>query len=285
MPGGGMENRPNPDGYVYDRLPICLLKDDRGRPVCLLFSISTHPSMITGWEISAEYCGAATRALDKRLGAVCSMFLQGVAGDSKPSVIGRGGVDRWQPGTWDLMEEAGGMVAREVNGALNAGLKRVEPDLRTASVEMKWPLEPAPPKSYFEQIVAGPRPESKSKDVRYMWAAKVIERIERGDTLPASVTLTAHGVRLGDGLRIFGMEGEAVGQWGKFVEDFYSGGVTFPLGYTDGTGLYLPTSKMLPEGGYEVVSYWEYGLPSSLAPGMEREVLRALTELRDQGIA
>ena len=102
--------------------------------------------------------------------------------------------------------------------------------------------------------------------------------------LPTSVTLTAHGVTLGKGLRIFGIEGEAVGDWGYFIEPLYEGGVTFPIGYTDGQGLYLPTSAMVPEGGYEASSAWEYGFPSNLAAGMEDPVKKAFEELKGRGI-
>jgi hypothetical protein len=281
---GRIENRPNPGGYVYDKLPLCLLKDREDKPVCLLFSISTHPSMMSGFQISAEYPGVAMRLLDEHLGTTASLFLQGVGGDSKPRVIGEG-VDRWQPGTWELMEEAGGMVAREVIEALNEGLSRVTPDLQTASVEMEWALDEAPPRSEFEAIVANTKPGDRPKNVRYLWAAKTIERLERGDTLPSSVPLTAHGVKLGEGLRIVGIEGEAVAGWGRYLDRYYSGGITFPLGYCDGTGLYLPTSEMLPGGGYEVVSYWEYGYPAPLRAGMEKAVEKALRDLRDSGVA
>ena len=281
---GQIENRPNPEGLVYDKLPICLLKDREGRPVCLLFSISTHPSMMSGWQISGEYPGVAMRLLDDHLGAACSLFLQGVGGDSKPSVIGEG-VDRWRPGTWELMEEAGGMVARETLAALEKGLAQIEPDLRTASTEMEWPLEPPPARAEFEDTVAGTPAEQQAKNVRYRWARRQLELLDRYGALPSSVPLTAHGVTLGNGLRVLGIEGEAVAGWGHLIDEFYGGGITFPLGYTDGTGLYLPTSKMLPEGGYEVVSYWEYQLPSRLAPGMEEVVLKALGELRERGVA
>ena len=32
MEDGGIQNRPNPGGYAYDKLPICLLKDKDGKP-------------------------------------------------------------------------------------------------------------------------------------------------------------------------------------------------------------------------------------------------------------
>ena len=285
MEHGGIENRPNPTGYAYDKLPFCLLKGSAGEPVCLLFSISAHPSMMSGWEISAEYPGVAMRLLDEHLGTDASLFLQGVGGDAKPEVIGRGGVDRWQTGTWELMEEAGAMVAGEVIEALGQGLSEVKPALGCASAEMAWAFEDAPPREEFEAIVDGTKPEERERSVRYMWAQAQIEKLDRGDTLPTSVTLTAHGVKLGEGLRIVGIEGETVAPWGKFIEDFYDGGITFPLGYTDGTGLYLPVTSMLPEGGYEVVSSWEYGFVAQFKPGMEDAVRDALKELRDRGVS
>lgn len=282
--GGKIINAPNPDKQAYDRLPLCLLRDKAGKPVCLLFSISCHPSMMSGHEISGEYPGAATRKIDQHLGATCSLFLQGVGGDAKPLVIGDG-VTRWQPGTWELMDQAGRIVADEAIAALDKGLQAVEPDLATALVEMDWALQPTPPRSHYEKIVGDTTPEQRKKNVRLLWAARQIELLDRYGTLPTSITLAVQGVRLGNGLRMIGIEGEAVGDWGFFIDDFYSKqGVTFPMGYTNGEGLYLPTSAMLPEGGYEVVSAWEYGLPSGLAAGMEEPTRKALIALRESGI-
>lgn len=284
MPDGSIQNRPNPGGLVYDRLPICLFRGTDGEPVCLLFSISTHPSMVSGWLISAEYPGAAMDRIDARLGTTAALFLQGVGGDSKPSVIGEG-ADAWLPGTWELMDKAGAMVADEVMAAVEQGLAPADPALCSGSVEMNWALNPTPPRAFYEEIVAGTAPENRAKNVYFQWAEKTLFRMDRGDTPATSVPLTAHGIQLARDVRMVGIEGEAVGEWGHFIEGFYSGGLTIPLGYTDGQGLYLPTTRMLPEGGYEVISHWEYGLPSGLAPGMEDEVRRALRELEARGIA
>ncbi|HQM48760.1 MAG TPA: hypothetical protein PLJ71_08730 [Candidatus Hydrogenedentes bacterium] len=283
MPDGSIENRPNPAGRAYDKLPIVFLEDASGQPICLLFSIACHPSMMSGWEISAEYPGAAMDKLDAHFGKTCSLFLQGVGGDAKPLVIGRG-TDAWIPGTWELMDEAGAIVAGEVIAALEKGLEPVTPRLASASEEMRWALEPAPGKEFFEAIIAKTPDDNKAKDVQFMWARKTLEDIEKGRPLPTEVPLSLHGIGLGEGLRIAGIEGEALHGWGYFIEDFYKSGLTIPLGYTDGQGMYLPTTEQLPEGGYEVVSFWEYGYPSRLAPGMEDAVTKALAALRERGI-
>ncbi|MBI4579871.1 MAG: hypothetical protein HY718_09225, partial [Planctomycetes bacterium] len=135
---GGIAFLPNPQGVTYNRLPVCLFKDTRGKPVCLLFSVSAHPSQITGWEISAEYPGVACRLLDEHLGTTAAMFLQGTGGDAKPSVIGKG-LDKWRAGTWEDVEESGRMVARETIAALEKPLARIAPSIRTAITEKLLP--------------------------------------------------------------------------------------------------------------------------------------------------
>jgi hypothetical protein len=149
---------------------------------------------------------------------------------------------------------------------------------------MRWKLEEAPPKEFLEDIISNTPENQQAKSVQYMWARKTLEDIANGKPLPSEVPLSLHGVRLGENLRLVGIEGEALHGWGYFVEDYYEKGLTIPVGYTDGQGMYLPTTEQLPEGGYEVGSFWEYGYPAQLAPGMEREVHTALGALKNRGI-
>ena len=272
--------RPNPDGAVCDTLPLCLLEDLSGSPVCLLFSVSCHPSTVHGFQISADFPGIAMERLDAHLGRHASLFLQGAGGDAKPSVIGKG-ESYWRSGTWEDVSEAGEMVANEVVRALEAGLSPVEPDLRPECVVMEWPMEPNMGRAGFEQVLA----DEGSDLTQRLWAQEKLTYLDRGYPLPSAVGINAHGIKLGEGLRMVGIEGEAVGELGILMRDFYAGGVTFPMGYTDGSQLYLPTSRMLDEGGYEVVSYYEYRQPARLAKGMEAILTDALRDLSDKGVS
>ena len=119
---------------------------------------------------------------------------------------------------------------------------------------------------------------------RRLWAEEKLAWLDRGHELPTTVPVTTHGIRLGDGLRIVGLEGEAVAAFGLQIQDHYDGGVTFPLGYTDGVQMYLVTSKMLDEGGYEAISSHEYHQPAPLARGMETVLDDSLKWLVEQGI-
>ncbi len=270
---------PNPDGAIYDAVPICLLKDLAGEPVCLLFSVSCHPVIMVGFEVSAEYPGAAMDRLDAYLGTTASLFLQGAGADANVSVKCTDG-ETWREGTWEDVAEAGQMVADEVIRPLEAGLMEIEPQLRTHLIEVEWPLQPALGHDAYLAVATA----AETDEIRRLWAQSILKRIERGEPLPTSVPLLVQGLQLGAGLRIIGVEGELVAGLGKLIQDFYAEGFTFPLGYCNGEGLYLPTSEMIDEGGYEVVSYWEYGYPAPLAKGFEGILTEALQELRADGI-
>jgi len=288
LPNGYVAFAPSPDGVVCDTLPVTLFKDRQDKPVCLLFAVSCHPSTIKGDDrsycISADYPGTAMAELDNYLGTTASLFLQGAGGDSKASVIGKG-EDHWRSGTWDDVARAGKIIADEVIPVLESGLTQVEPDITTSSIDMEWPFAKPFSRAEYEDIIKNPQAHAESMpEVKQMWAQEQIQLIDRGFKLPSSVAVTAHGIRLGKGLRLVGIEGELVAELGILIEKFFSDGVTYAMGYCDGAQLYLPTSAMLDEGGYEVDSYWEYRQPAPLAKGLEKILTATLGQLRDQGI-
>ena len=276
---GRAEFRPNPDGVVCDALPICLLKTLDGDPLCLLFSVSCHPSMFGGFEISAEYPGVAMDRIDAYLGRTVSLFLQGTGGDAKPSVTAEG-KRRWRAATWEDVVRAGNMVANEVIHALEGGLAAVEPQVRACSIETSWPLQAGIGRAGYEALLAG----GEADLTKRLWAEEQLACLDRGYSLPESVPITVQGIQLGKGVRIVGLEGEAVAGLGHLILAHYSQGVAFPLGYTNGAQLYLPTSPMLDEGGYEAESYYEYRQPAPLAKGMEAILATALKQLSARGI-
>ncbi|MFA6473024.1 MAG: hypothetical protein WCU00_13395 [Candidatus Latescibacterota bacterium] len=285
---GAIAFQPNPSGTVCSTLPVMMVKDTSGKPICLLFSVSCHPSTVKGnersYQISADYPGAAMAKLDSWLGVPASLFLQGAGGDAKASVIGKGEKD-WRAGTWDDVDKAGAMAADEVKAVVEKNMVRIQPDIRTSMIVMNWPLAPSVGRAGYEEILKNPKTNSESSpEIMKLWAKEQLGYLDRGYTLPSSVQITLHGVKMGKGLRLVGIEGEAVAELGLVIKNFFKDGITFPLGYTDGAQMYLPASHMIDEGGYEVESYWEYHQPSPLARGMEKILTDTLNQLRKKGL-
>ena len=288
LPDGIIDFAPNPDGATYNKVPFCLFKDMNGEPVCFLFSASCHPSTIKGnersYQVSADFPGVTMNLLDEHFGAACSLFLQGAAGDTKSTVIGKG--ERYfRSGDWSDVEKSGTLLANDIKKAIAQGLTHIEPELHSATVEMEFPLQKSRTREEYKDVVEKPPAHSESiPEGMKRWAQEKIALIDGGYGLPSTVTVTTHGVQLGKGLRLIGIEAEIVAELGELIENAYGDGITFPMGYTDGTQMYLPTSKMIDEGGYEAESYYEYRHPASLAKGIENILLQGIHDLQESGI-
>ncbi len=274
---GKIQFAPNTDGSVCNSLPVCMFKDLNGKPISLIFSVSCHPSIYCNFEISADYPGVAMNILDEYMGINSSMFLQGCGGDSKPNIDG---AKSFSAKSWDCVTCVGKTVADEVTSFIGKGrLAQVAPKIVYASAEMHWPLMPHIGKEGFQKVLE----LNESLTLKH-WAEYMLSLLNRGYDIPGEIPITLHGIKLGDGLRFLGLEGEAVADLGKLIMDFYKSPVTFPLGYANGTQLYLPTSAMISEGGYEVESFSEYKVPSQLKDGMEKILMENLKMLEQKGI-
>ena len=275
---GKIEFKPNLYAPVCSTLPVVLLRDKYQKPICLLFSVSCHPSTVHGFSISADYPGAAMEIIDRYLGANCSLFLQGTGGDSKACVIAEN--DNWLEGDWNDVLAAGQIVADEVIDCIESFLMPIEPELGAELREMSWPLQNLPQKEYLCDIINN----GESERSRLLWAGEILEKIDRGFDLPKTVPVFLHGFRLAADVRLIGLEGEAVAELGNIIVANSKNGITFPLGYCNGAQLYLITSKMVNEGGYEAESYYEYRFPAPLATGMETILSLHLDYLNSNGI-
>lgn len=266
-------------GEICEPIPFCVFTDAAGGVVSVMFCVSCHPSMVHSLDISAEYPGAAVRRLNAYFKTTGAMFLQGAGGDAKPRQIAQG-EERWRAGTWEEVEEAGREVAETVIAAVQRGLAPVTPDIRTHVAEMQWALQPLPDRAALEKAAADDTVRHKQ---RMSWGREMLERLDRYGGLPTHVSIGLHGLQIGRGVRLIGLEGELVADLGNLILREYDRGITFPLGYVDGCQLYLPSDRLIDEGGYEVHSFWEYHWPAPLAKGVDASLRRALQTMKESG--
>ncbi|MCE9591705.1 MAG: hypothetical protein K8S99_14415 [Planctomycetes bacterium] len=274
---------PAPDVPVLNSAPFLLMRESPnadGKPICLLYSVSCHPSTINGHAISADYPGVANRVLDEALGASCAMFLQGCAGDTKASVIADAdGGASWRYGDWEDVERAGRMVADNVLAAMKQGTTQVAPSVAAAIEDVQLPLAQPPSRAELAAIAS-----KREHPSMHLWAQSQVDLLDKGQPLATHAPVVVQAIRISKGVRIIAIEGEPVAGIGRRVEQQFQQGITFPLGYSNGQGLYIPTEAMLPEGGYEVESAWEYGFPAPLAVGFESALFTAIDRFKAVGV-
>jgi len=261
-------------GLTCDELPTCMLMDESDQPFAILFSVSCHPTINHRCVISAEYPGVAVRELNARLGMSGAMFLQGAGGDTKPRHIAVED-EHFRDGDWSDIEAVGREVAEAVMEKVDAGLRPVRPGLHVSLREVQFALDTRPTRDCLEEMLGSPDTSA----CRKRWAEHMLDMIAHAGGLPESVGLQIHAVQLGTGVRLIGVEAELGSELGCRILAHYNRGVTFPLGYTNGSRINLPCDRQLPEGGYGVDTSWEYHWPAPLAPGIDERLGRVLQDI------
>jgi len=270
---------PSFDSPVDSKLPFTILTDDEGKVVSVVFSVACHPSMIYQPIISAEFPGAAVRHLNEHFQTEGSLFLQGAAGDTKPR-MGASKVSHFKSCTWEEMEATGLQVAETVIAAAST-VRPISPALTSELLEADWLLQPPLSREEYAALAE----DENLRDQQRRWAADMLARLDQNGPLPSVAPISVHFVQIGPGLRLIGIEGEVLARLGLRIREIYDQGITFVLGYSNGTQIYMPMTEELPEEGYEVVSFWEYHWPASSAQGCEEPLLELIGEKSRTGLA
>lgn len=236
-------------------VPVIKVVDRKGKVKALLFSYACHPTTLDGYEWSGDYPGYAQIELEKAYKGAVAMFFQGASADQNPL----------PRRTVALAKQYGKELSAAVMRVLEEdGMKEIQPTLKTAYREIDLPFSPTPSKADLEAVIA------KDGDKTYFsrWAHRLIERLDRGEKLETSYPYPVQAWKLGDQL-LFSLAGEVVVEYSINLKNKY-GWDSFVFAYSNDVMGYIPSVKILNEGGYEGDSSQKvYGLPSLWDPSIE----------------
>jgi neutral ceramidase len=247
---------PNPSGPRDESIHLLRVSRSDGRPLAVIWSYACHPvGFPRPLEVTAEYPGRVRRRLrDDLTPDLPVLFWQGFAGDIRPPELDRSTslatratrlllgprFDRFSGEEWEQWADS--LAARVADTASGAPRRPVNGPLRARRVTR--PLE---------NFVLG---TSDERQVAF------------------------HGVRLGSELTVVGISAEVVTEYGALVNSTFDGSINIPVGYIDEVYGYLPTARMLREGGYEASWFLRpFALEGPLNPRIEHSCLAALREL------
>lgn len=245
------------EGYYDKDLPVITVYDLQGNLNAVICSYACHPTSKGGYLISADYPGAVSRALKKTLGAnVHTLFLQGAGGSSKPRFYDKD-TKAFLTASPEQVDELGLITGNKIIEFMNSGKMR-EINLKLSSHEqvLKFPLDAAKLPSDAELMKMIEEDSSDygcSPQTNRLWAANIIEK-KRTDALYFFYDMLVNKTSIADGLTLIGCSGELTAEAGKIIKDGFSAGDLILLGYCFYTDAYIPVDKMLPQGGYEVLS-------------------------------
>jgi neutral ceramidase len=254
----------NPRGLADRSVPVLRIDGEDGRLRAVLFGCACHGTTLgpQDYLVSGDYAGHAQRLIQQQHPGATALFLLGCAGDANP----------YPRGSYALAEQHGRELATEVQRVLSQPLAPVSGPLRIAFGEVTLPLAAPPPKEELEKLAAG-------RGGTMPWVAQqMLERLSRGQTLPTSYTAPLAVWQLGSDLTLVALPGEVVVDYVRLLEEALGPNKLWIAGYTFDVFGYLPSARVLREGGYETRGLYAGGI-GLFAPEAEQAVVAKVVEL------
>jgi neutral ceramidase len=247
-------------GPVDHDVPVLKVTDAEGRLKAIVFGYACHATVLAFYQWSGDYPGFAQLHLEAAHPGVTALFFAGCGADQNPL----------PRRTVELAEQYGRRLAAAVEAVLAGDMAPVEGDLATTYTELDLPLDKLPSREQLEEDAAS--------DNRYVAkrAKLLLARIEGGAPLSPSYPYPVQVWRLGPDLLWVTLGGEVVVDFSLRLKQELGPG-TWVAGYANDVMAYIPSKRVLLEGGYEgggAMVY--YGLPSPWAPQVEDMIVSAV---------
>lgn len=253
----GYQNSPYPDGPVDHAVPVLRVERD-GKLRAVLFGYACHNTTLAFYQWCGDYAGYAQEYLEADHPGRTALFLTGCGGDQNP----------YPRGQLEQAKQHGRALANAVEAALLPKPKPVRGPLHVALETVT--LEFVPPATR-DQLLK----QLESKDVLEARKAKhFLAELEQHGTIRNTYDYLIQVVQFGDDLTLIGLAGEVVVDFSLRLKKELAGSPLWVAGYTNDVFGYVPSLRVLREGGYEGGGAYRYSaLPGPFAPSVEERII------------
>jgi hypothetical protein len=252
------------NGPVDHDVPVLKVAGPDGRARAIVFLYACHCTTLSGYQLSGDYAGFAMIDLERRYPGAQAMFVAGCGGDQNP--LPRGTV----PHAERYGAELAGSVSRVLDGRLTA----IDGPISARYVEVPLMFAPIPGRDHWEE-------EAKSKDLAHANRARsLLALLDQGQAIPTTYPYPVQVWRLGPELTWFFLGGEVTIEYAHRLKRNLGPSGTWVAAYCNDVMAYVPSLKVLREGGYEgggAMVY--YGLPAPWAEDVEDRIIEAVRRL------
>jgi neutral ceramidase len=225
------------NGPFDHSVPVFKAVDSKGDIKAILFGYSCHATVLAGYNWSADYPGYTQTALESKFPKAVAMFFQGAGGDQNP--LPRRSVP--------LAKQYGRELAVAVERVLEEDMTLLSPELKTTYSEIKLGFaKPVPTREELNKLIA----DSANVGDWMVNKAKVLRgRLDRGETLITSYPYPVQVWKIGE-QPLIALGGEIVADYAVHLKKIF-GHKIFLMGYSNDVMEYIPSARVLKEGGYE----------------------------------
>ncbi len=234
---GDIEKLSELKGPVDHSVPVIRVTDKSGRVKAILFGYACHPTVLSGYEISGDYPAYAQESLEEKFPGAQAMFFIGAAGDQNP--LPRRSIP--------LAIKYGRELALAVETAIKSPMRELTPSLSFSynEIDLRF-AKPAPGIKELQAIAA----DTVRNPNWIVSQAKVLAgQLAAGRSPGSSYPYPVQVWTLGQ-LPMVMLGGEIVVEYSLRIKEML-GRETIVMGYSNDQMSYIPSHKVLKEGGYE----------------------------------
>ncbi len=259
--------RDNPIGTVDRDVPVLKVANADGETIAILFGYACHNTTLDFYHICGDYAGYAQEYLEEQNPGSVALFFSGCGADANPSP--RTGLE--------YAKQHGRELADAVEQVLDCPMQPVRGSIRSAYSVIDLPLTPAPAKAELQEQL-----KSKDRFIRSR-AQELMDILEREGKIPELHPYPLQAWQIGDDFLILALGGEVVADYSLLFKHQYGNDNTWVVAYANDVPAYIPTIRILFEGGYEAeYSMIFYGLHGPWKPEVEPLIVGEVKNLTER---
>jgi len=259
-------------GPVDHTVPVLAMHRPDGKLAAVVFTYACHNTVLNWQQWCGDYAGFAQYALEEQHPGAAALFTMGCGADQNPL----------PRRTVEIAQNYGKRLADAVDAVLGQSLTPVAPRLQTAVELTPLAFGPLPSQETLQRQAAAPA------NYQQRWAGRMLKLSATPDhRIPKAYPYPVQAWRLGDDLLWITLGGEVVVDYSLRFKGEY-GWDTWVSGYCNDVMAYIPSERVLLEGGYEGQSSMHvYGQPCDRwAPGVEERIAATVQRVVQQvGVA
>jgi neutral ceramidase len=255
----------NPNGPVDHSVPVLRATDAAGNVKAVLFGYACHCTTLGGEfnKICGEWTGYACDEIEKEAPGAIALAIIGCGADANPE----------PRRNLDDAKKHGAAAGREVNRLVTSTLTPLPGRIQSRLRRIQLPLEPLPTPAKLED-------QTKVSGAAGFLARTLIERLNRGESLPTTVPYVVQTWCFGDEMAMVFLAGEVVVDYALRLKWEIDADRLWVAAYSNDVPCYIPSRRVLSEGGYEAdFSMIYYGHASRFAPATEDLIIQTVHAL------
>ncbi|MGN6494983.1 MAG: neutral/alkaline non-lysosomal ceramidase N-terminal domain-containing protein [Agriterribacter sp.] len=254
-----------PDGPVDHTLPLLRITDTNGKLKAIFVSYACHGTTLFADinKTHGDWIGEAQRIMEERHPGIIAMVAQGCGGDSDPNLRGK----------LEHATQHGTSIANEADRLLSTPLKPLTapPSVKVKTVQLPFDHVPGT-KEFIEMIKAG-EAQGHNAEVH-------LERIVRGIPIDSTMNYPIECWTFGNQMAMVFLAGEVVADYSLRLRKELGTERLWINAYTNDVKAYIPSKRIIPQGGYEVEgNMYYYDHPFRFSERIEDIIIKGVYDV------